>query len=102
MYSCCNIGRNTRTKVIVLSVIGVAVVGASYLMFTATNNGAVLALSGLLGFAACPAMCAAMGGIMWVASRLGSKKNENVNSQQSCCGKHATESQKEEINSRRF
>src|SRR6059036_348961 len=96
--SCCDNGRITRKKIIVFSSIGIAIVGASYFVFTSTNSGATLALTGLLGFAACPAMCATMGGAMWMASRLGSKKNQNVNSQQqSCCGKHSTESRKEKI-----
>jgi len=63
VYSCCNLdGKNTKTKIIVLSVIGIAIVTASYFVLTTTNNGTALAFSGILGFAACPAMCAVMGG----------------------------------------
>lgn len=104
MYSCCRFdGRNTKRKVIFFSVIGIAVIAASYGVFIAANNGAALALSGILGFAACPAMCAIMGGGMWIASRFGSKRNQKGNSekevteQQSCCAKHSTEYRKENI-----
>jgi hypothetical protein len=65
MYSCCDInGKNIKTKVIVFSIIVIAIIAASYFVFTTTNNGTALAFSGILGFAACPAMCVAMGGGM--------------------------------------
>ncbi len=93
MFSCCNIGKNTKTKIIVFSAIGIAIVAASYFVFTATNNGAALALFGILGFAACPAMCAVMGEEMWVASRFRNRKGQKINSnndqEQSCCAAQA-------------
>ncbi len=100
MYSCCNFdGRNTKTKVIFFSVIGIAIVAASYAVFTAANNRAALALSGILGFAACPAMCAIMGGEMWIASRFANRKSQKINSEndqeRSCCIKHSYEYRKE-------
>ena len=102
MYCCCSFdGKNTKTKVIVFSVIGIAVVTASYFIFTASNNGAALALSGMLGFAACPAMCAVMGGGMWIASRFANKKSQKISSdndqEQSCCLKHVHEDRKENL-----
>ncbi len=101
MYSCCNIGKTNKTKIIILSAIGASILAASYYFFISPNNGPVLALSGLLGLAACPAMCAVMGGAMWMASRLGSKKNQKANSentnQQSCCAKHSNDIRKEKI-----
>lgn len=102
MYSCCNFeGKNTKTRVIFFSVIGIAVVAASYAVFTAANNGAALALSGILGIAACPAMCAIMGGGMWIASRFANRKDKKTNfdhnQEQSCCAKHAREHRKENL-----
>jgi hypothetical protein len=73
MYACCNV-RLTKKRVLAFSAIGTAVAAASYFAFTATDSGTLLALSGVLGFAACPAMCAAMGGSMWLANRIGRKK----------------------------
>lgn len=108
MYSCCSFdGKNSKTKVIVFSVIGIAVVAASYFIFTASNNGAALVLSGMLGFAACPAMCAVMGGGMWIASRFANGKSQEINSEndqeRSCCNKHAREHRKENLgNSTQF
>ena len=103
MYSCCNLGKNTKTKVIVLSVIGIAIVAASYFVFTSTNNGTALVLSGILGFAACPAMCAVMGGGMWIASRFANRKSqinsEKENTEQSCCPKNSNEHRKKNLNS---
>ncbi len=89
-------------KVIFFSVIGIAIVGASYAVFTATNNGAALALSGILGFAACPAMCAVMGGGMWMASRFANRKSQKINSEkenteQSCCPKHSNEHRRKNL-----
>ena len=98
MFSCCNFGKNTKTKIIVLSVIGIAIVAASYFVLTATNNGTVLAFSGILGFATCPAMCAVIGGGMWIASRFANRKSqsnsEKEKTEQSCCPKHSNEHRK--------
>jgi hypothetical protein len=96
VYSFCNCDeKNTKKKIIVLSAIGIAVIASSYFVFTITNNGAALAFSGILGFAACPAMCAAMGGSMWIASRIATRKNQNNSDQeQSCCTEHANEHRK--------
>lgn len=101
MYSCCTCdGKNTKTKVIVLS-IGIAIIASSYFVFTTTNNGTALAFSGILGFAACPAMCVAMGGGMWIASRFANRKSQKISAEndqeQSCCAKHAHEHRKEHL-----
>lgn len=103
MYSCCNIeGKNTKTKVIFFSVIVIAVGAASYAAFTAANNGSALALSGILGFAACPAMCAIMGGGMWIVSRFANRKSQKINSEkenieQSCCPRHSNEHRRKNL-----
>jgi hypothetical protein len=81
-------------KVVVYSLVGIAIVTTSYFVLNATNNGAAFALTGVLGFAACPAMCAVMGGAMWIARQFGNRKNQRVNSGkentelQSCHAKH--------------
>jgi flagellar basal body-associated protein FliL len=77
MYSCCYIGKSTKIKLIVFLAIGIGVVSTSYFIFT-SNNGAALGLSGLLGFAACPFMCAIMGGIMWIGSKFGKTKSKTT------------------------
>jgi hypothetical protein len=91
MHPCCNV-TSTKKRVIAFALIGTAFATLSYFTLTAINSGTVLALSGVLGFAACPAMCAAMGGGMWLADRI-RRKNKPVNSvketteQKSCYAK---------------
>lgn len=97
LYSCCNLGKTNKTKIIILSAIGVSVLGASYYFFTSPKNGAVLALSGLLGFAACPVMCAVMGGVMWMASRLGRRNQKEISNDLSCGSEHANEFGKRDL-----
>jgi hypothetical protein len=63
-----------KKKIAILSMTGVGVAGGTYL--AATVNPAIGAsIPALLTFAACPAMCAAMGATMWVSKRFSKRKN---------------------------
>jgi hypothetical protein len=67
---------STRRKVTIFSSVGLAAAITSYLTFTTTNNPAIAsALPVLLSLAACPLMCAVLGGIMWF-SRHSSTSNK--------------------------
>ena len=79
--SCCGgngDGRKiTKKKIIIFSSLGAGIAIASYFALTTTNSQALVASSTLLGFTACPAMCAVMGGGIWIFNKLSSKKKRN-------------------------
>ncbi|HEY7082038.1 MAG TPA: hypothetical protein VH500_20290 [Nitrososphaeraceae archaeon] len=54
---------------------------ATYTVFTTTKNPAIAAtIPGLIGFAACPAMCVSVGGVFWFINHIANKnKNDNYN-----------------------
>jgi len=96
----CGSGKITKKKIAIFSSIGIGIgiTALSYVAFTTTNNPVLAAaMPAVLGFAACPAMCVAMGGGMWFMNRLSKKKNnknenQNVNLEEktsppSCCTK---------------
>jgi hypothetical protein len=93
MCMSCSTGRITKKKIAIFSSIGVLIVVGTYFAFITTNNPAVAAaVPALLSFAACPAMCVAVGGIMWLSSRFSRNKNKDNNTsisttkeQESCC-----------------
>lgn len=101
MCMSCNNEKITKKKIIIFSLIGVAVVATTYFVYTATKSGAVFALPAVLGLAACPLMCVAMGGIMWLGARFGLKKDKKEKPQKfkadqhSCCAKHSNEHHKD-------
>jgi hypothetical protein len=66
----CNTGRLTKRKIIVLSFLGVGIAAGTYFAFSTTNNPAVAAaVPALAAFAMCPAICAAVGGLIWFMNR---------------------------------
>ena len=74
----CGSGKLTRKKVILYSALGAGATGGTYLAFTITNNpGLAAAIPLISAFAICPAMCAVMGGIMWIMSRSKNKDSKN-------------------------
>ena len=79
MYmSCYNTGRagsNKKRMIAIISGAGVGVAGISYVSLAA-NPVAAAAVPAVLVFAACPAMCAAMGGAMWLSRRFSKRKNQ--------------------------
>lgn len=80
MCMSCSTGRITKKKIAIFSSIGVLIVVGTYFAFVTTNNPAVAAaIPALLSFAACPAMCMALGGIMWFSSRFSRNKNKYNN-----------------------
>jgi hypothetical protein len=91
----CNTGKiKTKKKIIIFSSIGLGIAAATYLAFTTTNNPAVAAaIPALLSISVCPAMCAAVGGGIWLKNRFSKNKNKNNNvtsigtakKEESCC-----------------
>jgi hypothetical protein len=91
----CNTGKiSIKRRIIMFSSVGLGIAAATYLVFTTTNNPALAAaIPALLSFAVCPAMYAAVGGMMWLSSRFSRNKKKDNNSisidttkeQESCC-----------------
>lgn len=73
--SCHNIGGGCSKKriIAIISGAGVAATGIAYISLAA-NPVAAAIIPAVLAFGACPAMCAAMGGIMWLNRYLSKKK----------------------------
>jgi hypothetical protein len=67
----CSPGKmSTKRKVTIFLSVGLVAAITSYLTFTTTNNPAIASvLPAFLSLAACPLMCAVMGGIMWFSRR---------------------------------
>lgn len=75
MCMSCNTAKITKNKIILLSLLGIGLIVGIYFVFSTTNNPAVAAaVPALAAFAICPAMCAVMGGLMWVISRSSKKE----------------------------
>jgi hypothetical protein len=68
--------RFSKKRIAILFTIGAGVAGAGYISFT-TNPAIGASVSAILAFAACPAMCAAMGGSMWLSRRFSKKKKQH-------------------------
>jgi len=64
----------TKRKIAIISSAGAGIAIVSYFAFT-TVPALAAAIPAILTFAACPAMCAAMGGAMWLQKRRANKKN---------------------------
>lgn len=101
------LGRMNRKKIMVLSSVGAGIAAASYAALT-LNPLAGVAAPLILAFVACPAMCATMGGVMWIRERMAKKKAssmamaaEQTSKEHGCCGadkqpsKEATENKQE-------
>jgi hypothetical protein len=68
---------NNRKRIAIIAGAGAGAAGVITYASLAANPVAAAALPAVLAFAACPAMCAAMGGIMWINRRF-SKKRGNA------------------------
>jgi hypothetical protein len=79
MCMSCSTGRITKKKIAIFSSIGVLIAVGTYFAFMTINNPTVAAAIPALSFAACPAMCVAVGGIMWFSSRFSRNKNKYNN-----------------------
>jgi hypothetical protein len=79
----CGSGKmSTKRKVTIFSSVGLAIAIATYLAFITTNNPTITsAILALLSLAACPLMCAVIGGVMWFSRH--SSTNNKVNSHNS-------------------
>ena len=71
-----NVRRFSKKRIAILSTMGAGAIGAVYLSVTA-NPAIGASISAILAFAACPAMCAAIGGTMRLSRRF-SKKRGNA------------------------
>jgi hypothetical protein len=80
----CDLGKtSTKRKVTIFSFVGLAIAIATYLALISTNNPAIAsALPVLLSLAACPLMCAVIGGIMWFSRRPSTKDKGNSHNTQ--------------------
>jgi hypothetical protein len=69
-------GSNKKKRMIAIILgAGIGVAGIAYVSLAA-NPVAATAIPAVLVFAACPAMCAAMGGAMWLSRRFSKRKNQ--------------------------
>jgi ABC-type transport system involved in multi-copper enzyme maturation permease subunit len=88
----CNTGRLTKKKILLLSLLVAGVTVGIYFIYSTTNNPAIaVAVPALAAFAICPAMCAIMGGLIWVMNRSSKNKGKdqshllNDEESSSCC-----------------
>lgn len=103
----CNTGKiKTKKKIIIFSSIGLAIAAATYLAFTTTTNNSATAaaIPALVSFAACPAMCAAIGGGIWLKNRFSKNNNDNnvisiaTAKEEPCCGVQPTNKKQQKTN----
>jgi phosphate/sulfate permease len=73
--------RFSKKRIAILSTIGAGAAGTAYLSVT-INPAIGASIPAILVFATCPAMCAAMGGTMWLSRRLSKKKDNEQQLQQ--------------------
>jgi hypothetical protein len=74
----CNTGRLTKKKILLLSLLVAGVTVGIYFIYSTTNNPAIaVAVPALAAFAICPAMCAIMGGLIWVMNRSSKNKGKD-------------------------
>jgi hypothetical protein len=67
---------NNRKRIAIIAGAGAGAAGVITYVSLAANPVAAAALPVVLVFAACPAMCAAMGGVMWLSRRFSKRKNQ--------------------------
>ncbi|MGH9983583.1 MAG: hypothetical protein ACRD8W_06460 [Nitrososphaeraceae archaeon] len=78
MCMSCNTGRLTKKKIILLSLLVVGVTIGIYFVFSTTNNPLIAAaVPALAAFAICPAMCAIVGGLIWMMNRSSKNKGKD-------------------------
>jgi hypothetical protein len=101
MYMSCH--GNNRKRIAIIAGAGAGAAGVITYASLAANPVAAAALPVILAFAACPAMCAAMGGAMWLSKRFSKRKNQAqvqqqpiVNSKEEISAAAKTESVKSE------
>lgn len=68
-------GRGSKKNIAIISGAGVGAASIAYVSL-AGNPIAAAALPAVIAFAACPGMCAAMGGAMWLSRRISKRKNQ--------------------------
>jgi hypothetical protein len=67
---------NNRKRIAIIAGAGAGAAGVITYVSLAANPVAAAALPVVLVFAACPAMCAAMGGVIWLSRRFSKRKNQ--------------------------
>ena len=65
-----------RKRIAIIAGAGAGAAGVITYVSLAANPVAAAALPVVLVFAACPAMCAAMGGVIWLSRRFSKRKNQ--------------------------
>ncbi|TLX92337.1 MAG: MFS transporter [Thaumarchaeota archaeon] len=86
--SCCNNGKITRKKMIIFSLVAGAIGVSSYFLIFTTNIAAAASLPVLTGFVACPLMCAAMGGGIWLSRLSRNKHKPDLQANSDTCCQH--------------
>ena len=67
---------NNRKRIAIIAGAGAGAAGVITYVSLAANPVAAAALPVVLVFAACQAMCAAMGGVIWLSRRFSKRKNQ--------------------------
>lgn len=75
-------GHSKKRIIAIISGAAIAATGIAYVSLAA-NPVAAAVIPTVLAFAACPAMCAAMGGAMWLSRRFKKRNNNNIMQTQS-------------------
>jgi hypothetical protein len=73
----CNSKMSTRKKITVLATSSIALIGATYFVFTLHNPALSVAAPVLLAFVPCLVMCGIVGGSMLLVPRLSKNKNQS-------------------------
>jgi hypothetical protein len=74
---CMSCHGNNRKRIAIIAGAGTGAAGVITYASLAANPVAAAALPAVLAFAACPAMCATMGGAMWMSRRFKKRNNDN-------------------------
>jgi hypothetical protein len=82
IYMCMSCHGNNRKRIAIIAGAGASAAGVITYLSLAANPVAAAALPVVLVFAACPAMCVAMGGAMWLSRRFSKRKNQGQGRQQ--------------------
>jgi hypothetical protein len=73
---CMRCNRNNRKRIAIIAGAGAGAAGVITYVSLAANPVSAAVLPVVLAFAACPSMCAAMGGAMWLSKCFSKRKNQ--------------------------
>lgn len=74
----CDKNKQTKKRILFFSIIGVGIgITSIFLLSYSNNNNLAIILPFLASFAICPAMCAMIGGGIWITNRLFGTKRQS-------------------------